>query len=155
MTRKLTPYEYYERIQVEYLCAVLRSKIYKSSEDRGFWSRVAEGKRVKIDNISEKNNLPSIFTDTDMLSEFENRLYRKDTYPLFVYRDETHRLEQEPFDLVYYYHKGSEIRYLWEGEVKIGTILNTYIPGQTFVWIVDRLDNKKRKVDISMVARTM
>ena len=122
-SRYLTPFQYFETIQLEYICADLRSKIYIKKQDRDFWKKVSEGKRVTIEKISDRNHLPNIFTDSDLLSSLERRIYRDETYPIFIYKDEEQKLSQEYLDLLYYYYEGVEVRFVNEvGESCIGKV---------------------------------
>lgn len=122
-TRYLSTYEFYEAVQIEYICCVLRARIYPKPKDKEYWNRVAEGKKNTIESISSRNgNLPSIFTDSDLLSALQRRVYREETYPCFVYKDESHKLSQEYFDLLYYYYKGVEVRFDIGLGVQIGKV---------------------------------
>lgn len=128
-SRYLTPYQYFEVVQIEWIVAELRRKIYVKKEDREFWKKVAEGKRVTIENISQRNRLPNIFTDLDLLSSLERRIYREETYPLFIYKDEETKLSQEYLDLLYYYYPNTEVSFLHHsGEWYVGKVVSYKSP---------------------------
>lgn len=152
-SRKLSTYQYFEAIQIEYLCAILRARIYTRPKDKDFWNKVAEGKRIVINNIADRNKLPSVLTDSDLESALSRRIYRENTFPLFVYKDEEHKLSQEYFDLLYYYQEGSEVRYDLGNGTEVGTV-TSYKP---FDKIVNVLDTNKEKIqiEVSKVARIL
>lgn len=128
-SRHLSILDFFENLQVEYLQADLRHKIYPKLKDKAYWNRVKEGKRATIEKLAEKNSLPSIFTDEAMLRAFEKRVYREVSYPIFNYRDEKNRMEQEYYDIYFYYLKGADVRIDTErGEILIGKICREYIP---------------------------
>ena len=121
-SRPLSPYQFFEVVQIEYICAKLRARIYKAKKDKEFWNKVAEGKRVKIEEIADRNGLPSIFTDSDLNDTLTKRVYVENNSPCFIYRDEQHKLEQEYYDLFYYYGIGKEVRFLFDLEMVVGIV---------------------------------
>lgn len=126
-SRNQSIFEFFEVLQVEWLCADLRSRIYPRLKDKEYWRRVKVGKQQTIENIAEKNKLPTIFSDSDMKEALERRLYREKGCPIFVYRDEDQRKAQERLDLLYYYNKGTEVRVEYFGEVRVAKI-DDYTP---------------------------
>src|SRR5215210_2726524 len=85
-SRHLSILDFFETLQVEYILADLRHKIYPRLKDKAYWERVKLGKRATIEKLATKNSLPSIFTDKEMLSVFDKKVYRDVSYPLFTYR---------------------------------------------------------------------
>lgn len=152
--RTLSTYEFFEQIQIEYIVAILRARIYTLPHDKKYWNRVAEGKKVTIESITEKNQgLPNIFTDSDLKAALERRVYNDSTYPNFTYRDEDHKKVQEYFDLLHYYAKDSDVRFdiglgIQHGKVKM------YKPLDKFVVVKDSEDNEY-KLEVSKVARIL
>jgi hypothetical protein len=130
-SRPLTPYQFFEVVQIEYICAVLRSRIYVAKKDKEYWSRVAEGKKRKVEEIATRNHLPSIFTDSDLNDTLEKRVFIEGSHPAFVYRDEKHKVDQEYYDLYFYYGKGREVRFLHEDEMVVGKITQYKVFGKT------------------------
>jgi len=127
-SRNQSIFEYFETLQIEWLCADLRTRIYPKLKDKAHWGKVKDGKRQTIENIAEKNKgLPTIFTDQDLRSDLESRIYREKGYPIFSYRDEEQRQLQEPLDLMYYYNKDIDVRCELYGEVKVGKV-DSYVP---------------------------
>lgn len=127
MERKLSTYQYFEILQVEWLVTDLRCRIFTNEKDVAYWRRVREGKRVKIESIAEKNKLPTIFFDDDLKRDLENRIYNDYSYPNFQYKDESDKQSQGYWDLLSYYSKGVEVRYESTEEMKVGTIID-YTP---------------------------
>lgn len=126
-SRNLSVYEYFNVLQLEWIVADLRIRLYPKKKDKEYWAKVREGKRVIIESIAEKNHLPTIFSDGEMKTSFEAKIYLPEGVPNFVYKDEDNRKAQEPFDLIYYFSKGSEVRYDWYGDVRVGKI-KSYVP---------------------------
>lgn len=130
-SRNLSVYEFFQILQVEWLMADLRTRLYPKKKDKEYWGKVREGKRQVIDNIAEKNQLPTIFTDDDMKRSFESKIYNPSGLPTFAYKNEENRKAQEPLDLLYYYHKGADVRFEWYNEIKVGKV-KSYLPyGET------------------------
>lgn len=126
-SRKQTVYEFFQTLQVEWIVADLRSRIYPQVSDKAYWTKVKDGKRVIIDNIAEKNFLPTIFVDSEMKRALENKVYRDKGIPSFMYKDEDHERIQKPLDLTYYYAKGVDVRFELYGEQRVGKV-KSYVP---------------------------
>jgi len=149
--RQLSTYQYFEILQVEWLVADLRCRIFKSEKDQSYWHRVREGKRVKIESIAEKNKLPTIFTDDDLKRDLEHRIYNDFTYPIFHDIAETHKQKQGYWDLLNYYSKGIEVRYEFCEEVKVGRVVD-YTPLAKEIRIQCI---KTNDIDIALVSKTL
>lgn len=127
-SRKLSTVQFYEALQIEWLVAELRHRIYIEQGDKKYYERVMFGKYETITNISDKNNqLPSIFNDQDYKNDLMRRVYRENGYPIFVYKDEEEKKQQEPLDLLYYYHPESDVKCLINEETFLGKIVS-YLP---------------------------
>lgn len=126
-SRNLSVYEFFNVLQLEWIVAELRIRIYPKKKDKEYWGKVKEGKRVIIESIAEKNHLPTIFSDDEMKRAFELKIYLPEGAPNFVYKDDDNKKGQEPFDLIYYFSKGSEVRFDWYGDVRVGKI-KSYVP---------------------------
>jgi hypothetical protein len=146
--------EFFNALQIEFLQAEIRHKIYPRLKDKDYWKRVMDGKRKTIDEFSERNKIPSIFTDEAMRREFESKVYRDQSYPLFTYKNEQNKQEQEFYDLRYYYYPGSEVRVLVLGETKIGKVTKEFIPYQ-HSYIMVTIDGVEDKYPVSNVTRIL
>lgn len=154
--RKLTIYQYFEVLQIEYIVANLRSKIYRLAKDKEYWNKVKENKKVKIEEISNRNSLPNIFSDSSMKEDIERMIFNEYTHPNFHYKDEEQKATQGYYDLLYYYYVGAEVSYNLFGEVKVGKIA-IYTPFEPHCHIVDMKDEASTpiKVDITSVKRIL
>lgn len=123
-SRKLSTYQYFEVLQIEWLVADLRCRIFTNEKDKAYWRKVREGKKAKIESIADKNRLPTIFSDDDLRREMDNRIYNEFTYPNFHYKDESHKQTQGYWDLMNYYSKSSEVRFDHCGEVRVGAVID-------------------------------
>lgn len=151
-TRFLTTYEYFEVIQIEYICCVLRARVYTKPKDKDYWNKVAEGKKETIKKIAERNNLPSIFDDSDLEAALNRRVFRESTYPIFIYKDEEQKLSQEYFDLLNYYSKGSDVRFDLGAGQQVGKV-KSYKPFDKFV--VVEVDSEEIKVEVTKLIRIL
>lgn len=129
-SRNLSVYQFFQILQKEWIVADLRTRIYPKGKHKDYWTKVKEGKEATINQIAEKNHLPTIFTDQEMKRIFELQVYKEKGAPDFNYKSEENRTAQEPLDLTYYYSKGSEVRFDHFGEQKIGKV-KSYTYGNT------------------------
>jgi len=150
-TRNQTALQYFESIQIEYVCAELRTKIYPKTKDREYWKRVMLGKKQKIEDFSERNLLPSIFSDSSQKDFIEDKVYNKHlTTPSFIYRDDEQQQQQEHFDLVYYYMKGVDVRVDIDDEYFVGVVSSYRSFSQT---IEVEINGEKKTVPTKSVVR--
>lgn len=151
-TRDLSIFEFYEALQIEYIVAELRKKIYPSIADKEYYSRVMEQKKEKIQDIAQKNYLPSIFTDKKVKQHKYSEVYKNFGIPVFVYKDEEHRKRSEILDKKYYYLPGSEVRITIDGEIKIGKIEEVdFNSGKSIVISEDR----KIELNLDYISRIL
>lgn len=81
--RNISIAEYFFILQNEYLIADFRKKIYSNKNDKKYYQRVMDGKRDKINDISERNKLDSIFNNSYKMSEMKSNLFDKTGNPSF------------------------------------------------------------------------
>lgn len=122
-TRDISIYELFEILQKEYIVCILRKKIYPFHKHKKYWGFVAEKKKEKILNIAERNNLPNIFSSSDIMNSLSNYIYGKGGFPNFIYRDDEHKLKQERWDFINYFKINSEVKINIEGVILIGKII--------------------------------
>lgn len=151
--RKLSLYEYFEALQYEYLIAELRYKIYTRTKDKNYWLRVMEGKKVRIKDISDRNHLPTIFSDEEMKRDFEFVIYKKNI-PNFFYKNDEQRLQQEFSDLLHFFKKGIDVKCNVYGEIKVGKI-HTYNPFNKIISVILNGTEDKIQLPIADVQRIM
>lgn len=152
-SRHLSVYQFFQILQLEWIVADLRSKIYPKKKDKEYWNKVKEGKEKIFEQIAEKNHLPTIFSDEEMRRLLEMEVYKPQGLPNFLYKNDENRGAQEPFDLTYYYSKGAEVRFDVFGEQKIGKV-KSYLPYQ-FTIIVTSLEGEDFTVRIESVTRIL
>ena len=121
-SRDLSIIEYFERLQIEYVVAELRRKIYPKKRDKEYYERVMDGKREKIEDISSRNGLDSIFTDKEVLAHYYGKVY-SEGLPNFTYRSKKERDLLEESDLQNYYFLGESFKVkVSENDYKIGEL---------------------------------
>ena len=150
-SRNLSVYEFFQILQEEWLTAELRSRLYPKSY-KAFWDKVKEGKGRIINEIAEKNHLPTIFTDNEMRHIFERKMYGIQGLPIFCYKNEEDRIKQEPLDLTYYFAIGTEVRCEEFDEQKIG-IIKSYQPYSSTISIT--IAEQVVTCDVKMVTRIL
>lgn len=151
-TRNQSLFEYFESLQLEYVQAELRKKIYITRKHRNFQEKLMGRKKVKIEDIAQRNNLPSIFNNRDEYERFYNRIYNADRYPDFVYANEEQREEFQVRDFESYYNPSSEVKVM-EDEVRIGVIKQLPVDGMVLVEI--RGESEPRLVKGELVVRIL
>lgn len=133
--RELSAAEYFIQIQKEYLIAQFRSKIYFNPKNKRYWKRVMQYKADKIKSIASRNNLNSIFSSPEKMTEFQNRLFDSNGKPRFEMTEE---------DWNNYYTAGNEFSY--QGEIYIldeildNGMLKLYSPNKQNFEIAKRED---------------
>jgi len=129
-TRDISQLDFYKNIQLEYIQAELRSKIYKRKKDKEFWARVASLKKEKIEDFFLRNNLPNIFNSKSKKVELYYEFYLDGGYPNFFYKNDVQRLGDGNFagleqtDFENYYSIGSNVNICVDRESIIDTIVN-------------------------------
>lgn len=116
--------EFFESLQKEYLIAEIRSKIYPKAKDRRYYKdRVMEGKKRSITQISDRNNIPSIFTSTKMLERITAVVIPEWGLPNFTYKDNETKDWMANLDKCNYFAVEAEVAIRREDDsVEIGTI---------------------------------
>jgi hypothetical protein len=131
-TRDLSYYKYFEQLQLEYIQAEVRKKIYPSLSDKSFYKRVMEGKKEKIEDLAIRNNLKSIFNNENVKVEKYKLFFNESGLPNFFYRSDQDKTINSDKDKRYYYMVGSEVRVKdLENKEKIGKIDSVSFSTQT------------------------
>lgn len=151
-TRNLSTYEYLQILQVEYIVAELRRKIYVKKKDKSYYSRVLEGKERKIKDICQRNSLPSLFEDGGVRAGCYANVYPATGYPDFHYKNDEQIQEFKAKDFYYYFYKGSDFRVVEEGVTKVGTLISVDEENQV-AYIKLKGDESDRPFSINSVAR--
>lgn len=135
--RDLTLIDYLEQLQLEYIVAELRSKIYKREKDKRFFrEKVMSGKRQKIYDISERNpEVLTIFTSEKEMQKFRDQVYKIWGLPNFFYKDIEQKNELEIKDLLNYFAYQNEflIR-VGEDESERGLLIYLMQDGEKITW---------------------
>ena len=151
-TRHLSTYSYLQALQLEYIVAELRRKIYVKKKDKDFYNRVLIGKEKKIKDICLRNSLPSIFSSDDEKANYYSQIYNEFGYPDFCYRNDEQVQEYKAKDFYYYYYKDSDFKVNEEGVVKIGSLVQVD-EENGIVHIKMKGEELNRPFELSAVAR--
>lgn len=121
-SRNLSILEYIRVLEIEWWVCNFRRKIYPNPKDKQHFTKVSHLKRLRIIEMSERNELPHIFDDNEMMKNLNKSLSSKGGCPDFPDKNEV--------DVYFYYLKDSEIRafYGFDGIgkpiIKIGKIVS-------------------------------
>lgn len=96
-------------LQKEYIICKLRSQIYPIQKHKDYWSNLANQKKMKINDISIKNELESIFSNNDLKIALEKEIFDKCGLPEFYYPKEDIREQQRNWDIKNYFGKGNKV----------------------------------------------
>lgn len=151
-TRHLSTYKYLQVLQLEYIVAELRRKVYVKSKDKAFYKRVLEGKEQKIKDICLRNSLPSLFTNDEEKANCYAEVYKPFGYPEFYYKNDEQVQEFKAKDFYYYYYKGSDFRVNDDGETRVGTLSSVDEENQV-AYIKLKGEEFDKPCSIEMVAR--
>lgn len=122
-SRNIPLTELYSQLQLEYLSYFLRSKIYCKDFAENY-KKVCEVKREKIEKISSRNTLPSIFNDILMKERYLEKFLNRTGTPEFTYKDDIIRMKMERWDRNYYFCKGTSIKLTVENYTTLGIVSN-------------------------------
>jgi hypothetical protein len=121
--RNISPVEFLKRLQLEYICAEIRKKIYITDSDVSYWNKVMEGKKIKIIDLSTKNFLPTIFNNDEEKIALYKEVYNQQGLPNFIYKNQSTELTLKPNDIKFYYYPNTSVRVYPKNEpMFLGTI---------------------------------
>jgi len=123
-SRHLSYYEYLQKLQLEYIVAELRKKIYPSLKDKKYYLKLMESKKNTIEDICERNSLQNIFSDKKIKKEKYSKIYNIISYPNFLYRDKEEQLKFEQKDKAYYYMKDTDFKVSINSEDRVGKLVS-------------------------------
>lgn len=156
-TRDITLYEYLDCLQLEYIQAELRSKIYPKPKDKTYWKKVMSGKKAKIDDIAGRNGLPTIFTDNLIKDQYRAKIVNDTGIPSFIYKEAS--IDDDEFkekDFCYYYSIDNEVKVLvGNGEVSVGRITQSAYLGDQTVKVKMRHEDQESIHPIKYVTRIL
>lgn len=127
--KKGTIIDFLEQLQEEYVISELRAKISKTQKDKKYWASVCDTKRDKIEDISERNMLENIFTDSTEKIRFYEKGIPEFGYPNFTYVNDEQKYGsngfpgQEEKDFDNWFDLGKQFKFEFEGLNKIGELV--------------------------------
>lgn len=138
-SRDLSILDFLEVLMEEYFIADLRSKIYNRKADRVYWKKIVGFKKEKIEDITERNSIKSIFYDKEMY------LFKMDRY---YPTNEICSLIKNNKDLRSYYNSGCDVTITTStGDVITGRIEDAdLMKGKVWVNLFDTNDSKEYKL---------
>lgn len=120
--------DFYTILQYEYISYYIRHKIYPQPYCEKY-RKYCGFKKEKIEKISIKNSLPSIFTNKQIKEKYIKGFLNHKGLPNFEYRDDQSRSIMGFYDKVYWFSKGVSVRADFAGESSVVVILEN-VPKQ-------------------------
>lgn len=154
--RKLSIFELFEVLQVEYLVIELRSKIYPSAKDKEYFKEIMVKKKKSILEIAKRNNLRTIFDDPYYLDfGVRVKVFPVEGPPIFRYKNEEMKKRFHQRDLLYYFYPGTEVSTQGLGGGKVVAKIISYIPGDDFVVVKSDDSEFSYKVSVDKTSRIL
>lgn len=115
-SRDLSVHDLFFKLQIEWVEYKVRSLTYKNPYNLKY-KEVCDGKRIKIDAMSSKNNTLSIFEDEMSRKMILNRFFRQWGLPRFSYKNKQCKDMMCGYDKLYYFAKNSAVEVLVDGKI--------------------------------------
>lgn len=122
--RHLSPFDYLDILQEEYICNDIRTKIYVRRADKDHFRRVLENKKNKIQSIADKNSLLTIFDNKDQYNRYWHRIVPAWGLPYFIY-NESKKTQEDKFP-----YKGTLVKYMIEDQREYGFTIEVDFPNE-------------------------
>jgi len=117
--------DFYTILQLEYISYYIRSKIYPKPYCDKYVKYCAQ-KKEKIEKISIKNSLPSIFSNKSTKEKYLKMFMNSKGLPKFEYRDEQSLNIMGYYDKVYWFYKGVSIKVDFADESNIVVVKENF-----------------------------
>jgi len=105
-SRNISTYQFLVELQKEHFIAELRSKIHTKKEQKDKLRQIMKYKIEKIEDVSSRNSLPTIFTSDEVREKIRSLVFDIDNKPKFELFNE--------YDELKYYSRGNEFKILSE-----------------------------------------
>lgn len=122
-SRNIPLTELYSALQLEYISYFVRGKIYCKDFAENYM-KVCGQKKVKIDNISSRNNLPTIFNSEEIRNRYLKRFLGETGLPNFTYKDDEIKGKMQKWDRFYYFCTGTSVSFTQNGVTVLGVVLS-------------------------------
>jgi len=130
----------YSQLQLEYISYFLRSKIYCKDFAENYRT-ICEAKKLKIDKISSRNTLPSIFNNEETKERYIKEFLNEFGVPSFTYRDAAIDKKMSCWDRWYYFCKGTSVKLSNDNSTVLG-IVNHNDKTQCILNVIDEFKNE-------------
>ena len=119
--------DYILLMQYEYISYRVRTMLWSNPLDTNKFKEIAEKKRIKIEKITSKNAIPTIFTNEKIKEQLLGNFFSEWGLPKFKYRDDYQRYNEKGrnrWDRYYYFRKDRDVRVKTDEGVSIGRIVD-------------------------------
>lgn len=123
-TRDIPLCDLYFKLQMEWIGYKTRSLTYKHPYNEKYEKVFCDGKRKKIEAISLKNGLPSIFSNKNLMKKYMSKFFNEWGLPNFDYRDEKCEQMMSGYDKRYYFAVNSTVKVKLPDKEVLGEIIH-------------------------------
>ena len=122
-SRDISLIDLYSNLQLEFISYYVRSKTY-CKDHAANYKEICKQKFEKIDVISRKNSLVSIFNDEETKLKYINRFLNETGEPNFTYKDNEIKQKMSRWDNFYFFNKGASVKFIINGSTKLGIVFH-------------------------------
>ena len=140
-SRNISLADLYSNLQLEFISYFVRSKIYCKNFAVNY-QKICRQKKEKIEKISTRNSLPSIFNNPDIKQRYLDKFFEGNNSPNFAYKDDEIRDKMERWDKFYFYSKGVSVSYK-DGDDTILGVISFNDKSLSIVKVDDEFGNQK------------
>lgn len=151
-SRNLSIFEFFEILQLEYMTAELRKRIYPKPADKRYYTKVMSFKKDKIADIASRNTLPSIFNSVEEKRNLYRKFYNEKGLPNFVYRNDQDEEKFAPQDREHYYSQGAEVKVHTDEGIIVGEIYEVNF-SKSIIFVKPRGEEESKPHSISNITR--
>lgn len=131
MKRTLTPYNYLQTLQKEYLICRLRIAIYNNAKDVDYQLRTAELKKQRILDVAKTHNFRTIFDSEELKENMLRTFMGKGGIPLF---------------------QGLNNKDIYSYYSEFGSGVCFKVRDQKGIWVVMKVERRLGKVELKRLA---
>lgn len=122
-SRDISVGDLYTNLQLEYISYKVRELIYIRVEDKKKFGDICGKKREKIEAISTKNCLPTIFNNINSQNKYLKSFFKEWNLPNFQYRDDYKKKVYGWWDPIYYFKDKVDIKFNNGNDIILGSIV--------------------------------
>ena len=118
--------DYITLMQYEYISYMVRTRLWSNPLDKDKFKDIAAKKKIKIEKITSKNSIPTIFSNEKIKDQMLDSFFTEWGLPKFKYRDDYQRHGKKGrnyWDRYYYYRVDRDVKVKTDEGISIGKIV--------------------------------